>query len=54
MRHSVFVWIKLVSYLCAAMVLLLVSMATVVPHILFKLYSKLVDKLRDDLQNIDI
>lgn len=54
MKHSVFVWVKLVSYLCAAMVLLLVSMTTVVPHILFKLSSKLVGKLRDDLQNMDI
>lgn len=54
MKHSVFVWAKLVSYLCVATVLLLVCLTTVVPHTLFKLSSKLVDKLRDDLQNMDI
>ena len=54
MRHSIFVWVKLVSYLCAAALLLAVSLITLIPHILFELSSKLVDKLRDDLQNMDI
>ena len=54
MKYSVFVWVKLVSYLCAATVLLSVCLATVVPHILFELSAKLVDKLRDGLQSMDI
>lgn len=54
MKNSVFVCVKLVSYLCAATVLLLVCLTTVAPYILFKLSSKLIDKLGDDLQNMDI
>ena len=53
MKHSILL-VKLVSYLCAAALLLAVSLITLIPHILFKLSSELADRLRDDLQNMDI
>ena len=51
---NVIVWLKLVSYLCAAIVIVLIGLATLVPHVIFKLSTKLVLILRDDLEKLDL
>lgn len=51
---NVIVWLKLVSYLCAAIVIVLIGLATLVPHVIFKLSIKLALILRDDLEKLDL
>ena len=53
MKNAI-VWLKLISYLCAAIVLVLIGLATLVPHVIFKLSIKLALLLRDDLENMDL
>ena len=51
---NVIVWLKLVSYLCAAIVLGLIGLATLIPHAIFKLSRKLALILRDDLEKLEL
>lgn len=51
---NVIVWLKLVSYLCAAIVLGLIGLVTLIPHVIFKLSRKLALILRDDLEKLDL
>ena len=52
--RNVIVWLKLVSYLCAAIVIGLIGLATLIPHAIFKLSRKLALILRDDLEKLDL
>ena len=51
---NVIVRLKLVSYLCAAIVIGLIGLATLVPHVIFKLSRKLALILRDDLEKLEL
>ena len=53
MKNAI-VWLKLVSYLFAAIVLGLIGLVTIVPHVIFKLSRKLALMLRDDLEKLDL
>lgn len=48
------VWLKLVSYLCVAIALGLIGLATLIPHVIFKLSRKLSLILRDHLEKLDL
>ena len=53
MKNAI-VWLKLVSYLCAAIALGLIGLATLVPHVIFKLSRELSIMIRDDLEKLDL